>query len=276
MTQETFEFGPDTEPARNGSTATAELEQEKRTALLDKISALLAKTEQNGCTEAEAASAADLAQKMMPKYGLNLAEIQAIESPADACEAGATPIGDCRAHEVLKLSSAIAFFTDTRDWFNRHGIINIGGDRLKAAEHNGINLVYFGLPADVQVAIFLTSTLRIALDTEWVAFWTAYPERPKPNARSARASFMRGMSSRLSWRLREMKEEQSRATVNDCREIVLAKNQIVEAAYQATGINPRIHRSSRIGGFNATCFDGGLSAGDRVGISTRANHHIEA
>jgi len=38
------------------------------------------------CTEAEALAAAELAQNLMAKYGLSLAELQEISSPADACE----------------------------------------------------------------------------------------------------------------------------------------------------------------------------------------------
>jgi hypothetical protein len=61
-------------------------DQVRRSALLDKISALLAKTQHNGCTEAEALAAAELAQNLMAKYGLSLAELEEISSPADACE----------------------------------------------------------------------------------------------------------------------------------------------------------------------------------------------
>lgn len=51
-------------------------DQEKRTALLDKISALLAKTQQRGCTEAEATAAAELAQKLMVKHGITLGDLE--------------------------------------------------------------------------------------------------------------------------------------------------------------------------------------------------------
>ena len=60
-----------------------ETAQARRSALLDKISALLAKTQHNGCTEAEALAAAELAQKLMDKYGLSPAELQEISSPAE-------------------------------------------------------------------------------------------------------------------------------------------------------------------------------------------------
>jgi hypothetical protein len=62
---------------------------------------LLAKSQHNGCTEAEALAAAELVQKLMDKYGLSLAELQEISSPADACEVDVTPIGKRRAHEEV-------------------------------------------------------------------------------------------------------------------------------------------------------------------------------
>jgi hypothetical protein len=179
-------------PFQRGSVDSKKTDEAKRVALLEKITALLAKTRRNGCTEAEAIAAAELAQKLMAKYGLSLAELQTIPSTVDACEADGTAIGNRRAHEVLHVANAIAFFTDTRYWYNRHGVIS--GVRIH--ESRGVVLVYFGLSADVQVANYLTNTLRVMLDTEWSAFWRAYPEDPKPNARTARASFMRGMTQR--------------------------------------------------------------------------------
>jgi hypothetical protein len=243
-------------------------DQAKRSALLDKISALLSKTQDNGCTEGEAISAAELAQKLMIKYGLSLAELQAIPSPIEACEADATAVGNRRAHEVLSLAKAIAFYTDTKTWYSRHGMIHLGKGRIRLHESHGIVAVYFGLSADVQVAKYLTNTLRIMLDSEWSTFWRAYPETPKPNARTARASFMRGMTNRLSNRLRNMKKAQNASAENNCRDIVLAKDQIVEAAYEASEIKPRRERSSGARFSDSASFYAGSAAGDRISISS--------
>jgi uncharacterized protein DUF2786 len=249
---------------------TVDDDQTRRSALLDKISALLAKTQQNGCTEAEAIAAAELAQKLMAKYGLSLSELQAIPSAIEACEADATAIGNRRAHEVLRLASAIAFYTDTRSWYQRHGIIDVGKGRQRLHESHGIVVVYFGLSADVQVAKYLTNTLRTMLDSEWGAFWRAYPKDPKPNARTARASFMRGMTNRLSKRLREMKNLQSKDVANDCREIVLVKEQIVTAAFEDAGIKIGAGRRSSGGAGDSTSYSAGDAAGRRVSISSGA------
>jgi hypothetical protein len=248
--------------------------QAKRSALLDKITALLAKTQQNGCTESEAIAAAELAQKLMGKYGLSLSELQTISSPADVCVPDGITIGKQRAHEVLHLSNAIAFYTDTRTWYSRTGLIHLGKGRIRlhdtSANSGCVVLVYFGLTADVAVAKYLTDTLRVMLDSEWNAFWHAYPKKPKPNARTARASFMEGSTSRVSQRLYELKRAQSRAVVNDCREIVLVKEQIVKAAFEASGVRPRREsRSARFAG-DSISMNAGDAAGQRVSISSGA------
>ncbi len=231
---------------------TDNLDQEKRSALLDKISALLEKTQINGCTEQEAIAAAELAQKLMAKYGLSLSELETISSPLDAIEVDGTPIGNQRCHEVVRCAAAIEFYTDTKSWYNFHGYINGHGARVnRRHDHDGVILCYFGLPTDVQVAIYLTQTLQRALDDEWRAFWRDAKdwdgfwedtEEPKVSPRTARTSFMDAMTTRLSDRLREMKEAQSQSSMNNCREIVLAKERIVQDAFDAANI--KIRRAS--------------------------------
>ena len=211
-------------------------DQANRSALLDKISALLAKTEHNGCTEAEALAAAELAQKLMAKYGLSLTELTAISAPAEACEVDAAPIGKARCHEVVHLTNAIAFYTDTQTWYQHHGVIHVSKEVRRLHAHRGVIAVYFGLATDVQVAIYLTNTLRIALDTEWQAYWKANGNRSETSPRTARNNFMRGMTRRLSERLREMKKAQGQANTDDCQAIVLVKGQIVRAAFEAAGM----------------------------------------
>lgn len=256
-----------------------ETDQAKRSALLDKITALLAKTEQNGCTEAEAIAAAELAQTLMAKYGLSLSELQAIPSPADVCAPDGITIGKARAHEVLHLGSAIAFFTDCKSWYNSSGLIHLSKDRIRAHERgaNGgcVVLVYFGVTADVAVAKYLTETLRNMLDFEWKAFWRAYPDTPKPSASKARASFMRAMTGRLRDRLYEMKADQSQSETNDCRQIVLVKADIVQDAYNAAFGKPRLRRRSFSSGqasrsFDLASYNAGDAAGQRVSISSGA------
>jgi hypothetical protein len=252
---------------------TTKIEEEKRSALLDKITALLAKTERNGCTEAEALAAGDLAQKLMDKYGLSLSELQMIQSPADVCEVDAVSIGRCRAHEILHLASTIATFTDTKAWCNRRGRISIGNGKSRMhtdGEHKNIVLCYFGLKADVQIANYLTCTLRNALDTEWRAYWQKASKHSEKSGRTVRINFMLGMMDRLSERLLLMKEERA-ATANHCRAIVLAKTHIVAAAYDAFIKGSPMRRGrARYYNHHSESIHAGYAAGNRVSITSGA------
>lgn len=244
-----------------------DVDQKKRTDLLDKISALLNKTSRNGCTEAEAIAAAELAEKMMAKYGLSLAELETVK-PGEACEADGTPIGNRRSHEVTHVSSAIADYTNTRYWYSRHGLIATGRDSYRQHKHRGFIVVFFGLAADVQVAIYLTNTLRVAMDSEWEAYWQTHGKTSEISHQTARANFMRGMAARLDARLHEMKQQQDQAT-NNCRAIVLAKDRIVTGAFEASGIKLRRVGISEPRG-DAPAFRAGAAAGERITIARGA------
>jgi hypothetical protein len=247
-------------------------DREKRSALLDKIEALLAKTEGNGCTEAEALSAAELAQSLMDKYGLSLSEIGHVSSAIDACDISMTPAGHRRAHEVLHLASAIARYTDTRYWYNRHGQTKYMG-KIRNSEHKGVILVYFGLVADVQVAGYLTKTLRIMLDTEWKRYWASVDDFDKcllPASSKVRTSFMQGIRDRISKRLNVMKQAQQKAHVNNCRAIVLAKGKILAQAWDEAQVKVRNVRPPLSCLVDLDAYNAGLEAGDRVTIAKGA------
>jgi hypothetical protein len=218
----------------------------RRGELLDKISALLAKTRDRGCTEAEALAAADLASRLMTKYGLSLSELESVSSPADVCDTDWAPIGNRRAHEVLRVAAAIAHFTDTRYWYNSHGVIGIDRQTRRFHEHRGVLLVFFGLAADVQVAIYLTNILRGAIDKEWKGHWASVPKCLRTNASAARGNFMRGIAERLSNRLYQMKKdtEKNEASSNNCRAIILEKRDIVQKAFDSACFKNQNRRKS--------------------------------
>jgi len=230
---------------------------DKRAALLDRITALLAKTEEHGCTEAEALAAAELASKLMTKYGLSLSELQSISAPADVCETNETTIGRVRSHEVLHVADAISHYTDTRYWYRRD------------YEHRTVSLAYFGLVADVQVATYVTNILRNAMDTEWKTYWNAHRKDSASSARTARANFMRGMAHRLSNRLDAMKAAQNKTADNDCRAIVVIKKDIVDKAFEAIEIEITIEATREFLS-DSGAYQAGDLAGGRVTIASGA------
>jgi hypothetical protein len=139
----------------------------------------------------------------------------------------------------------------------------------RSHEHHGVLLVYFGLVADVQVAIYLTNILRSAMDAEWKTYWSAHRNDSDSSARTARASFMRGMAERISTRLYSMKEAQNKASDNNCRAIVLVKKDIVKKAFEATQIKIRTV-TRREGLSDSGAYHAGTMAGGRVTIASGA------
>jgi len=104
------------------------------------------------------------------------------------------------------------------------------------------------------------------------AFWRTYNTKgsKRPSARTARANFMRAMTTRLSVRLMVMKKAQGRSSANNCREIVLAKERIVKAAYDATKLKTRIERDRGLSRSNLNASLAGHAAGGRVSIASGA------
>jgi hypothetical protein len=242
-----------------------ELTQAKRGELLDKISALLQKTTENGCTEAEAMAAATLAEKLMAKYGFSLAELKALE-PAGACEQLYTETGRKRTHEAQYVANAIAAFTETRYWWQRHYWKQEAQEWIEAPS---VGVIFFGLSADVQIATYLFKVIRTAMDTEWQRYWKAERRWTRANPRSERKAFMQGMTNRLRHRLYQMKRERDNQTgngANECRAVVLVKEQIVKTAFAAAKI--RIHTGQSWGGSwgSEDAWRAGMSAGNRVSI----------
>ena len=81
---------------------------------------------------------------------------------------------------------------------------------------------------------------------------------------------MCGMTYRISERLCDMKRAQSQANENNCREVVLAKDRIVDQAYEAAGIKPRRSRRGQRMVADEGAFEAGFAAGDRVSIASGA------
>jgi hypothetical protein len=105
---------------------------------------------------------------------------------------------------------------------------------------------------------------------EWGAFWHRHSKTSTASCRTARANFMCGMTYRISERLSDMKRAQSQANENNCREVVLAKDRLVDQAYEAVGIKPRRSRRGQRMVADEGAFEAGFAAGDRVSIASGA------
>jgi hypothetical protein len=221
----------------------------KRGKLLDIIQALTQKTVGNGCTEAEAIAAAEKAQRIMQKHGLTLADLEAVD-PVSECEQLEVEIGEKQLHSVVNVAEAIAHFTDTETWF--YGF--------------GHRLVFFGLPADVRIAIYLARIIRDAMDLEWRFWWAVNCGLTPVRWNTARRNFMDGMGCRIANRLSSMKREREGRN-NDCKAIVLRKKDIIEEAMKALKMKIYAARGPCFAGYDGDCY----MAGDAAGMRTSLN-----
>jgi hypothetical protein len=149
---------------------------------LDKIRARIRQlrkmTVENGCTEAEAMRAAEIALKLMDRYGLRDGDVE-FET--------ASPATPGRRRQVIDgLWNTVAWVCGCQGWTTRRG------GRLR--------YVYFGRPSDVLVAEYLHELLAGAYRRECEAFKATkeYLKRRTRRTRSAAVkAFQAGMVAML-------------------------------------------------------------------------------
>lgn len=218
-----------------------------------RIRALRAMTQENGCTEHEALSAAALASRILAEHGLTLEEVESIrlsQSVGDAVEdARFTP----STREVVFCLVAIARHFDCEVW------------------SNGIHsFTLFGLPQDVFAAQTLSEIVCDAMEVAWDDYKThkrrepvGWRDNPVQHAR-IREAFMGAMGTKIARRLVATKSA-PRAPPNS-KALVLAKHDIVRRAMVERGIHLGQSKPiTFVDDFHASV--AGSSAGGRVDLS---------
>ena len=202
--------------------------------LAQKLRALQNMTVANGCTESEALVAAAKAAELLERYGLSLQELKA-----------AAPDHVCDSDSVTKI------------WLSR--------------TRTDVRLTFFGLKADVQIASYLFTVFRTALETEWAIYWASHKEEHPCHGKTVRKSFLMGMITRLNARLSALIEAaKSGPAFSESREIIVLKAQIVEKAFR--DLNLRLEKSRRTtrAYFDSRAYDAGQLAGEKVSITSGA------
>ncbi|MGY3448866.1 DUF7168 domain-containing protein [Bradyrhizobium sp. USDA 4353] len=225
-------------------------------AALDKlkarIQALRAKTIANGCTEDEALAAAAKVAELLDRHDLSLSDL---ELKASSCERKVyethrkkrIPIDDC--------IGAIALFCDCRVWREK----NTAGDNI---------YVFFGLPADVEVAHYLTELIDNSVRAELGRYKTTidYARFRHQDRHLANASFALGMVASIAERLVAMKKSRDQANASSGRGLVVVKTSVVDAEFGKLDLNLRSARStSRT--VSMTAYEAGGAAGATVAIN---------
>lgn len=217
-----------------------------------RIRALLARTERNGCTEAEAAAAAAKAAELMDAYSIALADL----AECEPIESEIYIFPGRQFGPVIRCAKAIADFCDVKAWHSR-------------TKDGRRTLVYFGRESDAQVAHYLTHLFANAIEMAWRQQRAALSPFGRPHGHTLRVSFCVGMAWRLAIRLKAMKElrnAKDAGTGRTGRDLVIVKNAEVEAAFQALSLNLKSSpaRKRRV---NAEAYRAGQMAGDKVNIT---------
>lgn len=209
------------------------------------IRALRAKTVENGCTEAEAMSAAEKLASLLAQHNMTLDEAEMRESPFQQHRKVYT---DWVGERLWKIADGIAHMTGVRYWANRPG------DRS--------SIDFFGFAHEVEIAAYLLTICREAMLREQQrivqqqfrgSFWPT-------SARQRRAitPFLDGMADRLRQRLRDLKPPEPTGTG-----LVVLRGALIDAAMP---VKPET-RSARNSRDLDPGYTDGVLAGDRVALN---------
>jgi hypothetical protein len=223
---------------------------QNREAAIARVVALRAKTTANGCTEAEAMAAAAKAGELMDRYSLSMSDLDIRE---EKCRQGQAT---AKQHDVQMCGSAIARFCGCKVWRN-----------------SSKGMEFFGLPHDVEVALYLVDLVKNTMDLEF-KLWTKTPSYPKGqgvHGRTLRRSFNVAFAHRVVIRLKEMtaaREAAARTATGTA--LVVVRNAVVNEQFAKLGIRLQRGRSTRYRS-HAGAMSAGAAAGDRCNITSGVN-----
>jgi hypothetical protein len=230
-----------------------------------RIKALTEKTVANGCTEAEAMSAAEMVGRLLERYALSMDEIEVRNA---RCVQVEVALGSRRRRPIDGCVPAIARFCDCKVWLAPAGRPD-PKDPEFGRPRPGIRYIFFGFETDTALAAYLFTVIDRAITTETAAFKQANPRLRSTNLRRASASFQHGLVARVATRLDSMHEEREasvRAQRATGTALILVKHRVVEEAFRETDV--RLVNMSALGPrVISKAYREGWVAGDRVNLS---------
>lgn len=222
----------------------------KRESIIKKINLLKEKTTSNGCSEAEAMSAAEMISRLLQEYDLSMTEVE-VKSQEFITEQ--IDIGGKVKKPIHDVVSSIAYFTDTKVYFTK---------RMGNYVYN-----FFGAKKDVEFAGYLFDLLSHAMDNEYAKYQKT-SEYNMIGGKVARGSFYKGMIVRLNQRLREMKDNLSNEAKTSGL-VLYNKMAITEQMFKQNNPSLRLRTAtSRMTISDRSAFNSGKEAANRVNITS--------
>jgi hypothetical protein len=215
----------------------------KHESLLGKIKALLNKTVENGCTEAEALAALGKARAIMDAYEVTEADLQL--SREESAVLRAEPPGSKDPHGIKSaLATSVAKFCDCEVWKSTNG------------------LVFCGLPSDAQFATWLLDNLTSFVQGELVNHLIGCIV-PKGQRRFIINGFVAGCARRISERISALCQQSATDASSNGRALALVKSTAV--ADKLKKLNIHLQKGRRSGRrLDNNSYQAGKVAGDRA------------
>lgn len=221
--------------------------------LRTRIQALRAKTIDNGCTEGEALAAAAKVAELLDRYELSLTDIEIRETQ---CEERVYETHLKKRIPIDECIGAIAAFCDCRVWRQK----NAAGEA---------RYVFFGLPADVEVAHYVTELIDGAVRTELGRYKVSaeYKRFRHQERHLANASFALGMCASIADRLVAMKAERDGVVRSTGRGLVVLKAAVVDTELERLGVKLRTVEAGPGRFISPDAYDAGGIAGEAVSLN---------
>lgn len=246
--------------------ARVEKRQMEREAILRKMRALSSKRVENGCSEHEAMSAADLLARMMDRFGFSQLDLSENGKSSELT----TAIWRSPARKngsLVFVSNSVSEYCDCKVWLSGKGTASEG-------------IAFFGHEEDTMLALFLMDSFNAAMASEWAEYRRSMgavvdPKTGRPKAvvsTKDRETFEVAMMVRVSGRVREMKADRNvrvdEPTGRTGNALVVVKTAAVNAGFQELGIKLGKARASRKRLRGSDAYAAGRAAGGRVAITT--------
>jgi hypothetical protein len=217
-----------------------------RNSIIEKIKALLAKTTENGATEAEMMSALDKASAWIDAYEISDDELQITKSEAAILHADPPDLKD--PHRIKRRLG--------------HGVSKFCGVQIfRSTRETGLQCI--GMPSDVQLAMWLLDSLADFVFAELYAHLIGCLA-PKSERRIIMRSFTAACCQRINARLIELVERSKAARTSNGRELVVIKDAAIKAFMKEQGIHLRTCCGGGPTNIDAAAHAAGRAAGDRA------------
>ena len=214
----------------------------------------MAKTVENGCTEAEMLSAMSMAQAMMDAYDVSLDDIEETKKEKATHET----MKDMRdPHHIRNnLCVRVSEFTNTKAW-----------------TVNKVKFKFAGLISDVEFAMWLLEHLTLFVQKELKNYLWAngFQSLDASSKRRVINGFVIGCTGRINKRLGELIEQGEDKRNDNANALIVVKNALIDDHMKELGLNLRMPRK-RGSCIHGDSYAAGQSAGDRATFGRPVSH----